>query len=184
MHWNKEGGAWGAAMSLPAIFPARRPPVLFKAILILGCITLGLIPSGILALLPVDERLFLKQPYFLVFFAGVGLSASFITFLVRIPVRYIITNDCLHIVSEPSPADPSNEINGKTKNANAPVTWFISRENTCPGWNQASRHDQMPATPVDAHITLAAGVYRALAVVVVSRIRGLSADLHHRHGRH
>lgn len=86
-------------MSLPAIFPARRPPVLFKAILILGCITLGLIPSGILALLPVDERLFLKQPYFLVFFAGVGLSASFITFLVRIPVRYIITNDCLHIVS-------------------------------------------------------------------------------------
>ena len=79
--------------------------MLFKLYLLLNCIFLGIVPSLVLGLVPFpgSTLAFYSQPAFVTFVAFIGVFMSTITFLVRIPTKYIITPNSLHIVSTPLP---------------------------------------------------------------------------------
>eukprot|EP00284_Hemiselmis_tepida_P015970 CAMPEP_0174927232 /NCGR_PEP_ID=MMETSP1355-20121228/18025_1 /TAXON_ID=464990 /ORGANISM="Hemiselmis tepida, Strain CCMP443" /LENGTH=148 /DNA_ID=CAMNT_0016173321 /DNA_START=32 /DNA_END=474 /DNA_ORIENTATION=+ len=87
-------------VDLPAVYPCRPPSVLFRMIWVFNCVVLGLLPTVVVALIPSNApHPFHRAAAFLVFTALTGMAWSIVLNLVRIPSRYIITQDALHIVS-------------------------------------------------------------------------------------
>jgi hypothetical protein len=70
-------------MSIPATFPARRLPWLFRALLFIYFLALGLAPSVLLAMWPTgQEEVFFKSPVFLAMVAALGIACTAVMFLV------------------------------------------------------------------------------------------------------
>jgi hypothetical protein len=70
-------------MSIPATFPARRLPWLFRAVLFFYFLVLGLAPAVLLAIWPTgQEEVFFKSPVFLALAAVLGIACTAIMFLV------------------------------------------------------------------------------------------------------